>query len=430
VVYDAGRWVRDEGDVLVTELGKGVARMLYGMAGQTDDTTLRADIVKAARKAETARGIAAMIRLARGAAGILLDHEALDANPTILNARNCTIDLRTGLARSHDPDDLCMMQLPVAFDVTARAPLWEACVERWQPDPVMRRYVQLRAGAAATGIPTETVDIDYGGGGNGKSKFWGAIQHVLGEYAVIPHKSLLMTSRHEQHETVVASLFRRRLAIASETSSADQLNDEQVKALTGGDRLGGRRMRENPWEFDPTHTLVLFSNHKPNVQGRDEGIWRRLRLVPWEVTIPDDERDDQLADKLAAEAPGILSWIVAGAVDFLRYGNPPPEHIRVATAAYRRSEDSIGRFITDVLTIGDGQVMSGDLAHELEAWSDEQGIVPPPRMNEVADALRALGAHDEGRRMVKGKRGTLWTGVRIAQVQETLEIGQPGDEPF
>ena len=315
IVYQRGRWIIDEKDALVTETAKKVAKGLYALAAKTaaKDPDEAKPIWDWALKSDTSGAIAAMIRLARGAPGILVDHEQLDADPWLLNVSNGTIDLRTGRLRDHDPADLCILQAPVAYDPDATAPLWESCVERWQPDDAVRDYVQVRAGAGATGIPTETVDVDYGCGGNGKSKFHGAVQHVLGPYATMPHKSLIVAGRFEQHATVVADLFRKRLAVASETKQAEDLDDESVKNLTGGDRLKGRRMREDPWEFWPTHTLVMFSNHKPTVQGRDEGIWRRLRLVPWQVTIPENKRDEHLATKLQAEAPGILKWIVDGA---------------------------------------------------------------------------------------------------------------------
>jgi putative DNA primase/helicase len=417
IVYRDGRWVIDENDVLVTELAKGVGRGLFKMAATINgDKDERERAWKWAVRSETSGGIAAMVRLARGAPGLLVEHEQLDADPHLLNVRNGTIDLRTGTLRPHDPADLLTIQCPVDYEPTATAPLWQACVERWQPDPTVRTYVQVRAGAGATGKPTETVDVDYGSGGNGKSKFWGAIQHVLGDYAVVPHKSLLVAQRHEQHATVVARLFRKRLAVASETKAADVLDDEQVKNLTGGDRLSGRRMREDPWEFQPTHTLVMFSNHKPAIHGRDEGIWRRLRLVPWEVTIPEDERDPDLADKLALEAPGILRWIVEGARRFLADGLTPPKAVQAATDAYRADEDTIGRFIRDVLTIGDGWVMSSEIKAELEAWCDEQDV-DPPRMNEVAEALRGLGCRDGGRKVMKGKRSTIWHGIRVAEIK-------------
>ena len=364
-----------------------------------------------------------MIRLARGVHGILVNHEHLDADPWLLNVENGTIDLRTGKLRPHDPADLCTLQAPVVFDPHAAAPLWEACVKRWQPDSDVRDYIRLRAGAGATGIPTETVDVDYGHGGNGKSKFHGAIQYVLGPYATVPHKSLLVTGRFEQHATVIADLFRKRLAVASETKAAEALDDEQVKNLTGGDRLKGRRMREDPWEFWPTHTLVMFSNHKPTVRGRDEGIWRRLRLVPWTVTITDDVRDEALAGKLQAEAPGILRWIVDGARRFYDAGAKlnPPGAVRVATDQYRQDEDVIGRFIREVLHIDDSRFnwcYSIDIKNELDDWCTEQDIETPPRMNEIAATLQEMGCKPGGRKRLHGKRSTIWHGVTLRQAGE------------
>jgi P4 family phage/plasmid primase-like protien len=414
LVWRGGRWVIDDNDALVTKMSKGVARGLFKLLPKAKNTDERERIWNWAIKSESAGAIAAMIRLARG--DVLVEHEDLDANPYLLNVRNGTIDLRTGQLRPADPTDLCTLQCPVAYKPNTRAPLWETCVERWQPDPEVRQYVQIRAGAGATGKPTETVDVDYGSGGNGKSKFWGAIQHVLGPYATIPHKSLLVSQRHEQHSTVVVDLFRVRLAVASETKATDSLEDESVKNLTGGDRLKGRRMREDPWEFAPTHTLVMFSNHRPTVRGRDEGIWRRLRLVPWEVTIPEDERDDHLATKLEAEAEGILRWVVDGARQFITSGLTPPDAVRAATDRYRADEDVIGRFIHDVLRIGDGWAYSSDIKDELDAWCAEQDI-DPPRMNEITEQLRNLGCRDGGRRKIGGKRSTIWHGARIAEIK-------------
>ena len=257
----------------------------------------------------------------------------------------------------------------------------------------MRDYLQVRAGAAATGNPTETVDIDYGDGGNGKSKFYGAIQHVLGPYAVVPHKSLLVAERHEQHPTVVADLFRKRLAVASETKRGRRLDDESVKNLTGGDRLTGRRMREDPWEFWPTHTLVMFSNHRPAVHGRDEGIWRRLRLVPWEVTIPEDERDEHLADKLQAEAPGILrvDRRRRGALPHATASTRPPRCAPPPTSTAEKRTSSAGSSPTCWKSHPHLVLL---MRHQGRA----RGLVRRarhhdaiPRMNEVAATLRERG---------------------------------------
>ncbi len=412
VVYRNGRWVIDVGDALVTEQAKRVAHSLFRLLPAITDKDERARVFGWAIRSESSAAIAAMVRLARGNPVILTEHEQLDADPYLLNVANGTVDLRTGQLRPHDPDDLLTLQAPVRFDATADAPLWRACLERWQPDQVVRDYLQLEAGAGATGQPTETLSVHHGGGGNGKSKFFGALQHVLGEYTIVPHKSLLVTQRHEQHETVKADLFRKRLGVASETKAVDVLDDEQVKALTGGDRMRARRMREDPWYFWPTHTLVVITNHRPAIRGRDESMWRRVRLVPWEVTIPAAERDPDLADKLRAEAPGILNWIVEGARRFLADGFDPPPAVQAATADYRAEQDTVGRFIADALVLGRGWARSSDIRAELESWCDDQGVMVPS-MKEITNELHAAGCRSD-RRKFAGQKFTVWTGVSIA----------------
>jgi P4 family phage/plasmid primase-like protien len=422
IVYHGGRWIVDDKDALVTEIAKQVPRRLYKLAAATatTDNIAAAEVWKWALKTDNSSAISSMIRLARGTKGLLVNHEHLDADPWLFNVANGTIDLRTGNLRPHNPADLCTLQAPVNYDPEAQAPLWEKCLQRWQPDPTVLAYVQTRAGAGATGIPTETVDVDYGGGGNGKSKFHGGIQLVLGPYATVPHKSLLVTGRFEQHPTVVAALFRKRLAVAAETKAVETLDDESVKNLTGGDRLKARRMREDEWEFWPSHTLIMASNHKPTVQGRDEGIWRRLRLVPWTVTIPEAERDGQLSSKLAAEAPGILRWVVQGAARFHRDGLNPPPAVLNATAQYRADEDTVGRFIEEALDIRTCETglrsawcYSIDLKDELDDWCDEQSISPVPSMNDLTAILKERGCKSGGRKQIRGKRSTIWHGVSV-----------------
>ena len=414
LVYRGGRWVIDEKDALVTEFAKRVPQRM--MRAQINDKHQRSLEVKYALKSESAGAIAAMVHLARGTPGNIVDHEELDADPYLLNVKNGTIDLRSGKLRDHDPADLLTLQSPIAYDPEATAPLWEACLERWQPDPAIRRYLQVRAGASATGIATETLDLDIGDGGNGKSKFHGAVRHVLGPYEVVPHKSLLVAYRHEQHATVKASLFRKRLAVAGETGKADKLDEEQVKALTGGDRIGARRMKEDEWWFDPSYTLILFSNYRPRIAGTDEAIWRRVRLVEWLVTIPEGERDPDLADKLKAEGVGILRWVVEGAVVFLSEGLTVPDSVRVATSGYRQSQNVVARFVADRLRIRDAEVASADIADALEAWCAEEGIKGVPRMNDVATVLERHGCQkSRSRRNGNGKLLTVWSGVCLSE---------------
>ena len=369
----------------------------------------REAVFNAANRAESAYALSAMIKLARGIPGVIVNHEELDAAPDLLNVTNGTVDLRTGRLRPHDPADLCTKQVPVRYDPASVAPLWKACVERWQPDSEILDYIQREIGAGATGYATETLSIHHGGGANGKSKFFGAIQSILGPYSVEPHKSLLITTKHDQHATVIADLFRVRLAVSSETKATAQLDDEQVKNLTGGDRLRGRRIREDPWSFNPSHTLVMFSNHRPRVQGVDEGIWRRVRLVDWPTTIPVAERDEYLSDKLAAEASGILLWIVDGAQRYLTEGLKAPDKVRLDTDKYRLAEDTVGSFIAEAIDFDSrADVESSKLVDLHAQWAADNGLAADAHWKKVATRLREQGATPERR-----NRGRYWRGIRL-----------------
>jgi len=277
----------------------------------------------------------------------------------------------------------------------------------------MRDYLQLEAGAAITGRHTETLSVHWGSGANGKSRFWGAIADTLGpSYAVIPHKSLLVAQKHDQHDTVYANLFRKRLAVASETDAGAKLADEKIKNLTGGDRLSGRRMREDPWEFQPSHSLVLFSNHKPQVQGQDEGIWRRLRLIPWTVTVPSDDRDEHLDEKLRHDRQAILAWCVQGAQRYLADGFTAPTVVKAATEQYRSEENTAERFVAETLEITgqiSDRIRSVEVSEAAEEWARSKGL-DAPSLREIAPLLEEKGCTSKQQK-VGGIRATWWRGL-------------------
>jgi putative DNA primase/helicase len=257
--------------------------------------------------------------------------------------------------------------------------------------------------------------------------------YVLGEYAVVPHKSLIVSSKNEHHPTNIAALFRKRLAVTSETKSADTLDEERVKSLTGKDRLTARWMYGNFFDFDPTHTIIIHTNYRPKIKGTDEAIWRRVRLVPWLVTIPEKDRDPYLSDKLKEEAAGILRWVVEGAREFLAKGIDVPESIRVATDDYRQGEDLIGQFMVDMVDV---TKVPADITtfHAVQVaakeWSEGEGLKWSISLNALVDTLESRGA-------VKGKRVRIdvlddrkgwvtkqtyeWSGVRLGPFDEDFE---------
>jgi putative DNA primase/helicase len=204
-------------------------------------------------------------------------------------------------------------------------------------------------------VSEQIVPVFYGTGANGKSLILGALQGVLGEdYAMKAAPDLLMAKRGDSHPTERADLFGKRLVCCIETEEGQRFNESLLKEMSGGDSIRARRMREDFWQFAPTHKLVVAVNHKPIVRGTDHGIWRRLRLVPFSVTIPDAEQDKQLPAKLVDEYPGILAWAVQGCLNWHRTGLRCPDAVKAATEEYRSEQDVLGEFIKECCTTSAG----------------------------------------------------------------------------
>jgi putative DNA primase/helicase len=428
IVWSAqeGRWITDYGDVHVRELAKDVGRALKVAAAENPDGSAAKKVFAFAFRSLNAGPIKNMVELACGIEGIPLGHEDLDTDPWLLGVRNGTLDLRTGKLLEADPSHLITMQAPVALDVTATAPRWVMAMKEWFPDPDVRSYVQRLAGSALVGSQREHIFIiHYGGGRNGKGAFTRALQATLGPYACVCHLSLLVEQRHSEHDTVKADLFRTRLAVASETEKRVRLKESSVKNLSGGDRIKARRMREDSWEFDPSHSLWLLTNHLPEIRGRDKGIWSRIRVVKWVATFEGKAADTDLDEKLSAEASGILNWLLEGCLLWQKEGLDEPEAVIRETLAYRVAEDIFARFAKDIgLQFREGlEVETGQMGQFLRDWADEQGIRPPQK--DLRAWLEANGAKLDRRtvRNAEGvsKRVRFWTCVGV--VDSELEAG-------
>jgi putative DNA primase/helicase len=210
-------------------------------------------------------------------------------------------------------------------------------------------YFQRLCGYALAGVVRDHIlPIAYGVGSNGKSTILGALLDVFGpDYAMKAMPDLIMAKRGETHPTDRADLFGKRLVITIETEEGRRLNETMVKELSGGDRIRARRMREDPWEFSPTHTLIMATNHKPVIRGTDHGIWRRLKLIPFSVKLEDGSADTSMPEKLRKERPGILAWLVRGCIDWQKKGFPELDCIKNATNEYRTEQDVLESFFQE-----------------------------------------------------------------------------------
>lgn len=282
-----------------------------------------------------------------------------DKDSFLFNTLNGTVDLRTGELHSHTQVDLITRVAPIHYDPSAEAPRFEQFVlEIMDGDADRAAFLQRWFGYSATGETSEQkMVLHIGPGANGKSTLLDAVGTVLGEYAGTAPPGLLTAPTSDRHPAEIADLAGRRLVTAHESDEGSVLREALLKQATGGDKLKARFMRQDFFEFSPTHKLQLLTNHKPTVRGQDYAIWRRLLLVWYKVSFgsPEDviagnamkERDVKLGAKLALEKAGIFNWVVKGAVDWYRDGLNPPASVVEASAAYRVEQDRLMLFVAD-----------------------------------------------------------------------------------
>ena len=353
LVFDGRRWKPDDA-ASIHGYAKSMVRAILTEAAEEPDDKARREIVSWQSTSESRSRIEAAISLAASEDGVPVLPDHLDRDPWLLNVENGTIDLRTGELRPHRREDLITSLAPVEFDPDATCPAWLATLDRvFGGRGPLIDFIQRLFGMALTGAVTEQVlPIFHGSGSNGKSTILNALIELLGpDYAIVAPPGLLMLGRGESHPTRQATLFGKRLVVDMETAEGAKLNEALVKQLTGSDKISARRMREDFWDFVPTHKLILCSNHMPEIKGTEHAIWRRIRLVPFNVTIPDDEQDKDLPGKLKAESPGILAWCLRGCSNWRRDGLTAPDDVVAATAEYRADQDLLGDFLVNECTL-------------------------------------------------------------------------------
>jgi putative DNA primase/helicase len=333
------------------------------------------EAMKWAKHTASARGIRDMIELAKPDLAITPD--AFDRDPWLLNCFNGTLELRSGRLREHRREDYITKLCPTPHQPEAKCPTWLTFLDSiFGGDTDLADYVQRLCGYWLTGdVREQILPIAYGTGSNGKTTFINAFAEMVGgDYCITADKSIIIAKKSEGSSTERMDLFGRRLALVIETDEGQKLAEAFVKQLTGGDRIRGRRVFENTWEYAPTHKVLLVTNHKPRVRAIDHAFWRRVKLINFGVTIEDENQDKRLPDKLRAEAPGILAWAVRGCMDWQRRGLGESDSVRRETAKYRADEDVIAQFVAGCCVVADGvKVQLKKLRERYAAWSEEHG---------------------------------------------------------
>lgn len=419
--WDGSRWALDEGDArarrAMLRILKAAWRASFG-----DPAAMAA--YKSCMSDSAQRG-------ALGIAAIMEEFSAvpsdLDADPYLLNLANGTFDLRTGELRPHDPADrLSKVTNGAHIDGVDRAE-WEAFLERIIPDPEVRAYVQRIAGLALLGLVREHIlPIAIGTrGGNGKGTFYEAFLHALGDYGHTAESDLFMKAKANANAAspAIFALRGRRFVVCSETEEGAPLAAALMKNLTGGDPITARALNRMPITFEPSHTPWLVTNHLPKVKGSDAALWRRIRVIPFQVEIPESEQDTRLGERLKLSADAIVSWALEGYRDYDENGMQAPEAVQFATERYRAESDDVGRFMAARLDRSSHteRTPRGDLWNAWIEWCRVEDVHPGAQGDYYAEMDKHFTA-------VKVRGVRCYTGVQIAKdnpdIDEDLILGE------
>lgn len=401
-VNEWGRWMLFIGTHWIPDRTLEVYDAVRTLCAETarmvavDPAATQAARERGAAAIASAQKVAAVERLARADRLLALDVDAWDADPWILNTPDGTIDLKTGVLREHRPSDYITKCTRVSPG--GDCPLWRKSLDVWTAgDPELVGFLQRFIGYALTGeIREHALAFFYGLGANGKSSFLNAVQELLGDYCTVAAMETFVESKSDRHPADLAMLSGARLVIAQETEEGRRWAESRIKSLTSGDPVTARFMRRDFFTFRPTFKLLFAGNHRPGLRNVSEAMRRRINLVPFRVTIPEEQRDPLLLQKLQEEWPGILAWAIEGCLEWQRIGLSPPESVRAATADYLSDEDVLALWIEEAIEEDpEGFVRTADLHASYKTWAT--------RFDERFQGIKRFSQVLEDRGFVRGK---------------------------
>lgn len=410
-----GKSFSPDGSGEIIRRGKDTVRSLYAEASTLPDKYARRNLAEWARKSEANERISAMIQLAKSEPGIPVSIEELDANPMQLPCLNGTLNLETGDLESHRRENFNTMVCPVVYDPSAKAPTFRKFLRGvFQEREELISYIQRVVGFALTGKPADRVMFFlYGRGRNGKSTLVELLHSLLGPYAKkTTADTLLAKPQGDGIPNDLAALKGARLVTSAELTEGRRLNEARIKDLTGRDAITARFFRQEFFTFSPEFKLFMYGNHKPAIRGTDEGIWDRVKLIPFEVRISDEEMDEHLPDRLRSELPGILNWALEGCLAWQQDGLRHPGIVNTATQEYRQEEDVLRDFFEECCIVQSrAQVRNPDLWSAYLEWCERTKERFP--LGRKAFSQRLM---DRGFTQVQAT-AKVWRGIGLVETQ-------------
>lgn len=417
---DFGAWYLNNGKLWspdktnrILQFAKDTVRAIYEEAAQAEDPDTRKSLAEHAVRSESRARIESLVALAKSEVPVI--PEEMDKNEWLFNCDNGVIDLKTGKLHPHNRELMMTKISPVKYDSEADCPTWIQFLndifqdEQGNVKQDTIEFLQKAAGYSLTGSTKEQVLFFlYGTGRNGKSTYMNVIQKILGAYGKQTNSETFTLKKNERVNNDVADLVGARLVAATESEENARLAESLIKQLTGGEEIRARFLFQNNFVYTPTYKIFFITNHRPVIRGNDEGIWRRIRLIPFTVTIPDHKLDKDLPEKLRNEMPGILRWMVEGCLKWQKEGLGAPEEVTEATNNYRNEMDTMGNFISDYcITHEAAKSFGNDLYRQYQEWISETGEyeLSKPKFNRKLE--------DKGFKKGRDGRGIYFLGIGL-----------------
>lgn len=410
LIWDERRWREDDTGEIRRRAGETV-RDIYRGAGQESDEHQRAAQGRHALKSESYRAISAMVSLAETLEGVPVRPDELDADPYLLNAANGTLDLRTGELQIHQRHDLITKAVEIDFDPAAPCEVWLAFLDRiFKGRKRLIRYIQRVIGYTLTGETSERcIFICYGIGANGKSTLLRVIHALAGDYARRAPAEALLKKRGGGIPNDIAALRGGRFVFASESDEGRRLAEAFIKEFTGGEAVTARFLHHEFFTFTPQGKIWLATNSKPEITGTTKAIWDRIRLIPFDEVIPEEEQDKHFFEKLKEELPGILAWAVRGCLAWQKEGLGTSAEVKQATEVYRREMDVLGPFLEEHCEFSETYRVTAKALREAYLGWCTSSCEEPETWRVVAARLK-----DRGCKM-KGGVERAWSGIRLRE---------------
>jgi putative DNA primase/helicase len=410
VIWDGLRWQRDE-MARIMEHAKKLVHDIYSEGEGLQDDGARVAIAKHAKASQQAPRLKAMLDLAQSLPELATAANLLDSHDMLLGVANGVVNLKTGKWQLAHVDDLLTQHSPVPFDASAKCPQFLTFIQQITGgDKSLMAYLQKVVGYCLTGRTVEQcLFFLYGNGANGKSTFCTVVKELVGPDLAkqTPTETLMIKRSGATND--IARLRGVRVVIANEIEDGSQLAEALIKQMTGGEALTARFHYQEFFELDPKFKLLIAGNHKPMIRGRDNGIWRRIRLIPFDFTVPAAQRDKNLQVKLRAELPGILNWAIEGCLAWQKSGLVTPKVISDAVTNYRGEMDVIGQWLSDCCSAAaNHESKAGEVYQSYKLWAERNGYKP------MAAGTFSRDLQDDFKK-VKRNDGNYYQGIKCRQ---------------